>query len=56
MEAIKITILRNICLPFTKKIVFWKKNIFFAAVWKSWKKIHLGSFQIDEAMAARFAT
>ena len=28
----------------------------FAAVWKSRKKIHRGSFQIDERMAARFAT
>ena len=25
---------------FYEKIVFWKKNLFFAAVWESRKKIH----------------
>ena len=38
-EGIKIAILRNICLPFTKKIVFWKKNLSLLPSEKAGRKL-----------------
>ena len=50
-----ITILSNTYLLFTKASVLEEKS-FFAAIWKSSKKIHCWIFQIDGRVDARFAT